>query len=88
MWSHTRDYHGGEIGPNGGSTDYGLAIEGTFRDTMSRQIDEDVRMRRSGWGEDALRRSDLNRDSPRCVLMNGKGEYFKPKIIETIFRQW
>ena len=86
--SHARDHHGGEMGADGGSLDYSMVVEGVFRDTLSRQIDEDVRMRRTGWGEDALNTSEVPGDSPRCILMNGKGEYFKPKIIQTIFKQW
>ena len=89
MWSHTRDCHGGSLGQEDGSKDYKLEIEGTFRDTMSRQIDEDVRMRGRGWGEDCMTRQ--RRDipaAPKCVLMNGKSEYFKPKSIQTIFKQW
>ena len=88
MWSHTRDHHGGMLGPDAGAMDYSLEVEGIFRDTMSRQIDEDVRMRNCGWGDDALRRNINPEPTPKCILMNGKSEYFKPKIIETIFKQW
>ena len=55
-----------------------------FRDTMTRQIDEAVRMRSRGWGEQAQRR---NAGTAKCVLMNGKEAFYKPKIVQTIFKQ-
>ena len=59
MWSHARDHHEGQLGPDGGAGDYVLRVDGVFRDTMTRQVDEDTRMRLI----------DTN-----CVLMNGKNE--------------
>ena len=85
MWSHTRDHHDGAIGPGNGSADYKLEIEGVFRDTMTRQIDEAVRMRSRGWGEE--QRRSPSTETPRCVLMNGKEAFYKPKIVQTIFKQ-
>ena len=85
MWSHTRDHHYGAIGPGNGSADYKLEIEGVFRDTMTRQIDEAVRMRSRGWGEE--QRRSPSTETPRCVLMNGKEAFYKPKIVQTIFKQ-
>ena len=84
MWSHTRDHHDGDIGPENGSTDYKVEVERVFRDTMTRQIDEAVRMRSRGWGEQAQRR---NAGTAKCVLMNGKEAFYKPKIVQTIFKQ-
>ena len=61
--------------------------EGTFQDTMTRQVDEAVRMGQCGWGEDVLRRTSNIQPAPKCKLMNSKNEWFKPKIVETVFRQ-
>ena len=89
MWDHTRDYHGGVIGPNLGESDYTMFVDQTFRDTLTRQVDEDVRMRvglnkmvRKRWpgGSEQL---DLN-----IQLMNGHGNYFRPKSVRTFFNQW
>ena len=67
--------------------DYMLEMEGSFRDPMSRQVDEDVRMRMCGWGQDSMQRQGRTETAQKCVLMNGKGEYFKPKSVRTIFQQ-
>ena len=87
MWSHTRDHHGGVPGQDSGKKDYSLEVEGTFQDTMTRQVDEAVRMGQCGWGEDVLRRTSNIQPAPKCKLMNSKNEWFKPKIVETVFRQ-
>ena len=89
MWEHTHDVHGGDVGQDEGKADYKLSIEGRFRDSLTRQVDEDVRLRESGWGQD----DDLwtgggcGNSGPKCVLMNGNGDYFKPKSVRTQFRQ-
>ena len=81
------DHHGGSLGPDDGARDYMLEMEGSFRDPMSRQVDEDVRMRMCGWGQDSMQRQGRTETAQKCVLMNGKGEYFKPKSVRTIFQQ-
>ena len=89
MWNHTRDEHGGVVGPAGGNSDYNLCIEGKFKDCMTRQVDEDVRLRESGWGQDddMLAWAGCDKSGPKCVLLNGNGDYFKPKSVRTQFRQ-
>ena len=76
MWSHARDYHDGCLGPADGANDYSMKVDGLFRDTLSRQVDEDVRMRLSGWGDDQMvrRKSAEKNGVPKCELMNGKGD--------------
>ena len=90
MWPHARDHHGGCLGPDEGASDYKLKVEGFFRDTLARQVDEDVRMRQSGWGDDQMARRLTNSTTPapQCELMNGRGEYFQPKTVRTIFKQF
>jgi hypothetical protein len=53
MWEHTRDVHGGQIGDNGGVSDYRFKVSSNFK---------------------------------RCLL-NGKSEFFTPKLVEIAFRQ-
>ena len=84
MWSHTRDYHGGVLGPEDGKNDYIMSQNGIFNDTMTRQVDEDVRMRLSGWGANRICRKN---SEPQCVLMNSKTAFFNPKSVQTIFKQ-
>ena len=81
MWSHTRDHHGGLPGPDTGRRDYCLEVEGTFRDTMTRQVDEAVRIGECGWGEDVLASRLGHQSAPKFKLMNSKNEFFKPKNI-------
>ena len=45
MWSHTRDYHGGIPGPEDGRRDYKMVVEDVFRDTLTRQTDEAVKIK-------------------------------------------
>ena len=88
MWTHTRDHHGGEVGQDNGITDYSLKVEGRFKDTLTRQVDEDVRLRESGWGLQDDLWLGCGKSGPKCVLLNGNGNYYKPKSVQTQFRQW
>ena len=90
MWSHARDLHGGCLGPENGANDYLMKVDSLFRDTLSRQVDEDVRMRMFGWGDDDMRKrqSENIKNLPMCTLMNGRGEYYQPKTVRTMFRQF
>ena len=44
MWEHTRDFHDGEIGEEGGMADYKVRVEGKFLRCLPRQVHEDIRM--------------------------------------------
>ena len=55
-----------------------------MRDTMTRQVDEDIRMRLNGWGQHEQNRGE---SSPVCVLMNSKTAFYNPKSVQTIFLQ-
>ena len=61
-----------------------MSQNGIFNDTMTRQVDEDVRMRLSGWGANRICRKN---SEPQCVLMNSKTAFFNPKSVQTIFKQ-
>ena len=84
MWSHTRDHHAGNLGPDEGSMDFEMSLNGVFQDTMTRQVDEDIRMRLNGWGQHKQSRGE---STPVCVLMNSKTAFYNPKSVQTIFLQ-
>ena len=74
MWEHSRDYHGGVVGGNGGVDDYGMKVTKQFIKCLNRQVFEDIRMQ-------------------ACVmkggtLLNSKNEYYTPKSVQVIYKQW
>ena len=73
MWEHTRDVHGGQIGEQGGVSDYKFHVSSTFRRCLQRQIDEGLMMKM--------------KENEGCILLNGKNEFFTPKLVEVTFRQ-
>ena len=87
MWNHTKHIHGGVPGPNNGEDDYQMFLDGSFRDPLTRQVDEDVRMR-VGVVEVARRRCKDRNCDINVQLMNTRNEYFKPKSVMTTFSQW
>ena len=74
MWEHTRDVHGGTVGEHGGVKDFKFSVSGKFRKCLDRQVDEGLRIQR--------------REREGCVLLNGKNEFYKPRIVEPDFRQF
>ena len=87
MWNHTKEVHGGVAGPNNGAGDYLMYLDGAFRDAFTRQVEEDVRMR-VGVDDMARKRCQDRNCELNVQLMNGKGEYYKPKSVITTFSQW
>ena len=43
-----------------------------------------------GWCDDDMRRRQLEniKNSPMCTLINGRGEYYQPKTVRTILKQF
>ena len=74
MWEHTRDVHGGVVGDSDGKCDFIMKVTGRFRKCLERQVTEGVliEMCENGGGK----------------LLNSKNEYFTPKNVETVFKQW
>ena len=74
MWEHTRDVHGGFVGESEGMCDFDMKVTGKFRKCLERQVTEGIliEMCEKGGGK----------------LLNSKNEYFTPKNIETVFKQW
>ena len=74
MWKHTRDVHGGLMGDQEGKKDYHFTVSGCFRKCLQRQLEEGLRIRMA--------------ENDGCVLLNSKNEWFTPKLVETIFKQF
>ena len=74
MWEHTRDRHGGVVGAEQGVGDYRMEVTGTFRKCLLRQIDEDVRIQ--------------SYEAEGGKLLNSKYEWFTPKSVHPVYRQW
>ena len=45
MWRHTLEAHGGVIGPLQGLSDYSMTVTGTFKDPLTRILDEAVKIK-------------------------------------------
>ena len=73
MWEHSRDFHGGVVGGNGGLEDYRMRVTGRFRKCLDRQVDEDVRMQ--------------EHENSGGTILNSKHEYYTPKSVHPVFRQ-
>ena len=74
MWEHTRDHHGGVVGEDTGITDYRMSVTKKFEKCLYRQVFEDIRMQ-------------------HCVseggsLLNSKNEYYTPKSVQAVLKQW
>ena len=74
MWEHTRDVHGGQVGAREGIGDYKFRVKQRFRKCLERQVNEDIRMQH------------YKKDG--CMLLNSKNEWYMPKSVEPIFRQY
>ena len=73
MWEHTRDVHGGQVGPDNGLADYHFQVTNKFQKCLERQVDEGYRIKKSekdGW-----------------TVLNSKNEWFTPRTIEINFKQ-
>ena len=73
MWEHSRDFHGGDVGPEAGIYDYKVVVAGKFDKCLPRQVDEDIRMQEY--------------EANGALLLNTKHEYYTPKSVHPVFRQ-
>ena len=84
MWDHTVSHHGGVVGPNQGEGDYIFRVQGKFQKSLSRQVDEAVRL---GQVDNHGRLLD-DVGGPwggAVVSLNSRGEYFRPRIMQYRF---
>ena len=73
MWEHTRDFHEGQLGDEGGMGDYKARVVKKFSKCLPRQVNEDIRMQEF--------------ENKGGILLNSKQEYYTPKSVQTVFRQ-
>ena len=64
----------GVVGDNEGMSDYNVMVTGKFRKCLERQVTEGLLI-------DKCEKSGGK-------LLNSKNEYFTPKNVQTIFKQW
>ena len=76
LWDHTVDRHMGVIGQAPGS-DFRFQLEGTFRDSLSRQLEESVRI------EIVHHHGQVvgDRWPGRTVLLNSKEEHYQSRVV-------
>ena len=74
MWEHTRDVHGGVLGDENGMSDYMMNVTGRFTKCLERQVTEGIRIEMC--------------EKEGGQLLNSENEYFTPRNIETVFKQW
>ena len=74
MWRHALEAHGGVIGPLNGLKDFSMKVTGTFKDPLTRILNEAVRIK------------DLE-DEPSVNCLNSKGEYYKSQYIRTSYHK-
>ena len=80
MWDHTVEVHGGEISENP-RDDYKFRIVGVFRDSLSRQLDEALRI------ESVEQRGKRIGDKSveKVVSLNRKEEHYQLRLVRPNF---
>ena len=80
MWDHTLEMHGGEISENL-RDDYKFRILGVFRDSLSRQLDEALRI------ESVEQRGERIGDKGvgKVESLNRKEEHYQPRLVRPNF---
>ena len=80
MWDHTVETHNGEISDNP-REDFQFRVVGVFRDCLSRQLEEAVRLESIENG--GLRLGDKLRR--KVVSLNRKEEHYQPRLVRPNF---
>ena len=83
MWDHAVSNHAGVISPDL-ADDYQFTVQGSFRDCLSRQLDEAVRIRMA----ENHRRVVRDRGEGvggTFVMLNRKDEHYQPKTVQCNF---
>jgi hypothetical protein len=83
MWDHSVNCHAGVISPNP-ADDYQFRVQGSFRDCLSRQLDEAVRiMMVENHGRVVGDRGEGV--GGVIVMLNRKEEFYQPKTVQCNF---
>ena len=80
MWDHTLDAHGGHISDNP-REDYRFRLVGVFKDCLSRQLEEAVRI-------DSVEQSGRrvgDRSGRKVMSLNRKEEHYQPRLVRPNF---
>ena len=80
MWDHTVEVHGGQISDNH-RDDYRFRIVGVFRDSLSRQLDEAVRIE----SVEQRGRRVGDKKAEKIVSLNRKEEHYQPRLVRPHF---
>ena len=72
MSRHTEEEHDGVMGEDGGKTDYKMKVLNTFKDSLTRILEEAVRIQKQS-------------EDPTIKSMNSKMEYFGSEYVRTVF---
>ena len=84
MWEHTVSHHNSEMGPDHGAADYAFRLQGTFRKSLSRQVDEAVRL-----GQVNNHGKVLDEGGGpwggQVISLNSRGEFYRPRIMQYNF---
>ena len=72
MSKHTEEEHGGVMGEDGGRTDYKMKVLNTFKESLTRILEEAVRIQKQS-------------EDPSIKSMNSKMEYFGSEYVRTVF---
>ena len=83
MWDHTQSHHNAAISQDF-RQDFTFRLQGVFRDPLSRQLDEAVRIGMvEGHGKVLGDRSEGVGGS--AVVLNRKDEHYQPKVVHCNF---
>ena len=80
MWDHTLEAHSGVLSSNP-RDDYQFRVVGAFRDCLSRQLDEAVRL--DSVEQRGYRVGDKFRR--QVVSLNRKEEHYQPRLVRPNF---
>ena len=83
MWDHTVSHHGGVISQNI-RQDYTFRQQGLFRDPLSRQLDEAVRIGMVE-GHGKVLGDSAEGVGGAAVVLNRKEEHYQPKVVHYNF---
>ena len=86
MWDHVLKEHGGLPGPVA-SEEFTFRLVGTFRECLGRQTDEAVRLELTELLGYVLGDRGEGVGGRTVEVLNGRGEYFQPKIVQHLFYQ-
>ena len=80
MWDHSMDAHGGNISENP-REDYRFRLVGVFRDCLSRQLEEAVRIDSVEQGGKRVG----DRSGRKVISLNRKEEHYQPRLVRPNF---